>query len=86
MILYSSYYGNETGIETNIDTFYSIPSPTPPPASGFKFSVDTTQSGGTTTDFKLPTKNTGTYNFVVDWGDGTTDTITSYNQAETTHD
>ena len=86
MILYSSYYGNETGIETNINTFYSIPSPTPPPASGFKFSVDTTQSGGTSTDFKLPTKNTGTYNFVVDWGDGTTDTITSYNQLETTHD
>jgi surface protein len=29
--------------------------------------------------------NGGTYNFVVDWGDGTQDTITSWNQAETLH-
>lgn len=27
----------------------------------------------------------GTYNFTVNWGDGTSDTITSYNQAEVTH-
>lgn len=27
----------------------------------------------------------GTYDFTVDWGDGTTDEITSWNQAETTH-
>ena len=29
--------------------------------------------------------STGTYNFVVDWGDGASDTITSWDQAETTH-
>ncbi|MDH5645582.1 MAG: BspA family leucine-rich repeat surface protein, partial [Candidatus Heimdallarchaeota archaeon] len=37
------------------------------------------------TKIKLPLILGGTYNFIVDWGDGTTDTITSYNQAETTH-
>lgn len=40
--------------------------------------------------FRLPLVNpavvpTSSYNFEVDWGDGTTDTITSYNQAEATH-
>ncbi|TNE97042.1 MAG: BspA family leucine-rich repeat surface protein, partial [Deltaproteobacteria bacterium] len=34
----------------------------------------------------LPLTNTGTYNFTVDWGDGTPiQTITTWNQAETTH-
>ena len=27
----------------------------------------------------------GTFNFVIDWGDGNTDTITSYSQPELTH-
>ena len=85
MILYSAYYGNETGIETNIDTFYSIPSPTPPP-SGFKFSVDTSNQGiSGSNEFFLPLQNGGTYNFDINWGDGTTDTITSYNQPEAWH-
>ena len=34
---------------------------------------------------KLPLSNLGTTNFTVDWGDGTSDEITSYNQPETTH-
>jgi surface protein len=34
---------------------------------------------------KLPLYNGGTYNFVVDWGDSSTSTITTWNQAETTH-
>jgi len=33
----------------------------------------------------LPLEATGTYDFTVDWGDGSQDTITSWNQAETTH-
>lgn len=33
----------------------------------------------------LPLISTGTYDFDVDWGDGNTDTITTYNQAEVTH-
>jgi hypothetical protein len=34
---------------------------------------------------QLPLVNGGTYNFIVDWGDGTQDTITTWNQAETLH-
>lgn len=34
---------------------------------------------------QLPLVADGTYNFVVDWGDGTSDTITSYDQPEVTH-
>lgn len=33
----------------------------------------------------LPLVSNGTYNFYVDWGDGTKNTITTYNQAEVTH-
>ena len=34
---------------------------------------------------KLPLESSGTYNFTVNWGDGNSDTITIYNQAEITH-
>jgi len=34
---------------------------------------------------KLPLVSTGTYNFWVDWGDGTYDNITSWNQAQRIH-
>ena len=33
----------------------------------------------------LPLFSSGSYNFVVDWGDGSQDTITVWNQSETTH-
>ena len=39
----------------------------------------------TATQVKLPLESTGTYNFLVEWGDGTNNTITTWNQAETTH-
>jgi hypothetical protein len=42
----------------------------------------------TTNDFEtisLPLVNNGTYNFVVDWGDGNSDIITSWNQFEKIH-
>lgn len=44
-------------------------------------------SGGSSasTQVKLPLVSAGTYNFTVDWGDGNQDTITTWNQAETTH-
>jgi len=45
-----------------------------------------TSVGSTASDqVKLPLVNGGTYNFVVNWGDGNSDTITAWNQAETTH-
>ena len=34
---------------------------------------------------KLPLSSDGTYDFDVDWGDGKSDTITVYDQAEITH-
>ena len=48
--------------------------------------TDNLSSGSSTaTQVKLPLIFTGTYNFVVDWGDNTTSTITTYNQAAVTH-
>ena len=34
---------------------------------------------------QLPLQSTGTYNFLVNWGDTTNDTITNWNQTERTH-
>lgn len=50
--------------------------------------IDTTKtkSGSTNADqYKLPLLSTGSYNFLVEWGDGSSDTITSWNQAQATH-
>ena len=59
------------------------PSPAPSP---FTFKVDTRNPGASSnTQYRLPSVTSGTYNFVVDWGDGSTDTITSFNQPEVTH-
>ena len=52
-----------------------------------KFVINTTltETGSTPSNqFQLPLRN-GTYNCTVDWGDTTTSTITSYNQADTLH-
>jgi len=47
--------------------------------------TNTSTGSSTSTQVKLPLINSGTYNFVVNWGDGNSDTITTWNQAETTH-
>lgn len=48
--------------------------------------VDTTKTGvSASNQFQLPFTSLGTYNVSVNWGDGTSDTITSYNQSETLH-
>jgi len=39
----------------------------------------------TSTQIKLPLISTGTYSFSISWGDGTSDTITAWNQAQTLH-
>lgn len=54
----------------------------------FKFiSTWKTDNVGTSNDneITLPLESTGTYNFTADWGDGSLDIITVYNQAEVTH-
>src|SRR6056297_2297431 len=52
--------------------------------SAFTFTIDTTKGDGDNT-FQLPLRSGYIYDFEVDWGDGSLDTITSYNQAETDH-
>jgi surface protein len=54
----------------------------------FEFTINTanTSTGSTAADqFKLPLVSSLSLNAVVDWGDGSSDTITVFNQAETTH-
>lgn len=57
-----------------------------PPLGDFVFKVKTDNAGVSPSDsFRLPLISTGSYNFVVDWGDSSTDTITTWNQTEATH-
>jgi surface protein len=58
------------------------------PLEPFQFTINTnnTSTGSTANNqFKLPLISSLPLNAVVDWGDNTTDTITVWNQAETTH-
>lgn len=58
----------------------------PDPPHKFKVKTDNVSGGSTANNqIKLGTTSTGIYNFVVEWGDGLSDTITTYNQPETTH-
>ena len=56
-------------------------------AASYIFDVKTDNAGTSNNDqFTLPLDSAGTYNFVIDWGDGSAkETITTWNQAETTH-
>ena len=57
-------------------------------AESFISTWDTTKTGGSSSgenSIKLPLDSGGTYNFTVNWGDGTSNIITSYDQAEATH-
>ena len=47
--------------------------------------ANTSTGSSTSTQVKLPLVSTGTYNFIVNWGDGNSDTITAWNAAATTH-
>lgn len=54
----------------------------------FRFTINTnnTSAGSSASNqFKLPLVSSGTLNAVVNWGDGTSSTITAWNQAEVTH-
>jgi surface protein len=54
----------------------------------FVFTIDTenTSSGSSlNTQFMMPLVSGGSYNATVNWGDGSSDSITSYNQQEVTH-
>jgi len=47
--------------------------------------VDTTNTGSASTHFILPLHISGTYNFIIEWGDSSSDTITTYNDAALDH-
>ena len=47
--------------------------------------VNISSGSSTSNQLKLPLLNNGNYNFKVNWGDGLTSNITSYNQAEILH-
>ena len=52
----------------------------------FVFGINTANTGSSTsTQFKLPLTTSSGLDIVVDWGDSTTDNITTYNAAEVTH-
>ncbi|MDH3324942.1 MAG: BspA family leucine-rich repeat surface protein, partial [Candidatus Peregrinibacteria bacterium] len=52
----------------------------------FNSTWDTTKTGtSNSTQITLPLESSGTYHFTAYWGDGTSDVITAYNQAEVTH-
>jgi len=48
-------------------------------------SVWNTEFGNRLNSVRLPLLNDGVYNFVVDWGDGATSSITTWNQTQTSH-
>ncbi len=57
-----------------------------PAASEFRSVWNTNNTGiSNLSQIKLPLRESGSYNFLVDWGDGTNDTITSWNQSEILH-
>jgi hypothetical protein len=52
----------------------------------FTFQVKTDNAGvSTSTQFALPLEASGTYDFTINWGDASSNNITVWNQAETTH-
>ena len=74
-----------TPTQTPTTTPTSTPTPTPIPFISV-WDTSKTSSGSTSgSRIMLPLESTGTYNFVVNWGDGSTNTITVWNQTATTH-
>lgn len=52
----------------------------------FIINTNNTSTGSSANNqFMLPLTSTGIFSFYINWGDGTTDYITTYNQAEITH-
>lgn len=59
---------------------------TTPPAFVSTWDTRNTSAGSSgSTQISLPLRSSGSYNFTVEWGDGSSDTITAYNAPEVTH-
>lgn len=66
----------------------AIVEPASPVIRPFIMEVNTNNTFGSSSannQFRLPTSDVGTYDFIVDWGDGSSDHITVWNQAEVQH-
>src|SRR6056297_2829093 len=57
---------------------------TPDYGAPFIFTIDTSLGNGISA-LQLPLRSGFAYDFIIDWGDGSQDSITTYNQAETNH-
>lgn len=56
------------------------------PAFISRWKTSNTETGSSLSNqVKLPLSVSGSYDFIIDWGDQTQDTITAFNQAEVTH-
>tara|TARA_R110002073_G_scaffold273708_1_gene437162 strand:- start:631 stop:1476 length:846 start_codon:yes stop_codon:yes gene_type:complete len=64
---------------------YSFAAAAPPSGNEFTFTVNTANAGSASDTFVLPLANDGVIDMDVDWGDGSTDNITAYNDAAVTH-
>lgn len=78
-----SFSGNIIYVSSNIYTYQNI-------SFGLPFvstwnTANTSIGSSPSNEIQLPLKNNGVYNFFVDWGDGTTDVITSHLQPESKH-
>ncbi|MBN1217264.1 MAG: DUF285 domain-containing protein [Candidatus Lokiarchaeota archaeon] len=66
--------------------FFLFPSQKEALIKGFSSVWDTRKPGiSNENQISLPLESSGTYNFTVDWGDGTLEEITSWDQPETIH-
>jgi uncharacterized delta-60 repeat protein len=83
---------NITPTATPTLTTTTTTTPTPSPTSGgftpfvSVWNTSNTSLGSSASNqIALPLQSSGVYNFVVNWGDSSTNTITSWNQPEVTH-
>ena len=74
-----------TPTSTSTPTITPTPTVTPTDFVSTWRTTNTSSGSSNSNQVRLPLRSDGTYNFTVNWGDGNTDTITTYNQAETTH-
>lgn len=77
-----------TPTTTTTPTYTPTPSPTESAVTPFVSVWETSNTSlysSASNQVALPLNSSGVYNFFVDWGDSSSDTITSWNQPEVTH-
>jgi len=80
------YYKVAAALDGEISAFTNIVSLAIPYPFVVDINTTNTSAGSSASNqFALPLISTGTYNFSIDWGDSSSDTITTWNQSEVTH-